>query len=205
VSLDETTNGTRIEQEDPNRNFTDNGGNETWTLAENVDGTREFRINVTDNSSLEQSALSDAFVIDVKGPTNTWSMNITGDGSGTVRIGVDNGSGHQFVCSSGSSTPWINVTEGTVDGEDCDALTFPEGVDTPYEISYDNADNVTGTFSLVLANDTLAGNPGPHLNAGSPSPYAEHALYSANLSVTYQTPRLFYNMTIRVAPGEPDA
>jgi hypothetical protein len=57
---------------------------------------------------------------------------------------------------------------------------------------------------MVVDDDSLATSPGPHLASPPSQPFATYAIYSANLTVTYETPRLFYNTTVRVAPGEAD-
>lgn len=202
ISLGGIEGGTRIESAagDP---FTNVSGNADWTLAEDVGGTREFVINVTDVGTLEPFGSGDGFSVNVSdGTGDHWTMNVTEDG-GDVVVSVTNGSGGQFNCSAAPDPLWIDVTAGTVDGERCDGLLFHEGIGTPYDLSFDNGDNVTGTYSLVVDNESVPTGPGQHLDdEGNGDPFAAPALYAADVTVTYHSPRLLYNATIRVAPGE---
>ncbi|MFB6361960.1 MAG: hypothetical protein ABEH59_11650, partial [Halobacteriales archaeon] len=109
------------------------------------------------------------------------------------------------TCSVTADAAWVNLTAGTLAGERCDGFTYAQGITGTYEIRYENASNVQGTYRLFVDNSSLADTPNPHLvsdDAGQP--FAAHALYSANVTVDYETSRLSYNSTIRVAPGEAD-
>lgn len=204
VSIDGTVNGTRIAQTNTTREYTNEALETNWTVVEDVTNTRAFTINVTDATPLEAPNSGDEFQLVVQGDGGEqWILNVTNDGSNPV--GITNASGETFTCS-GDATPIINVSAGTVDGSDCDGLVFAEGLDTPYQLAFENGDNVTGTYSFIVDNDTLAGNVGtnPNLAAPGDQPFATHAVYSTNLTVVYQTPQLYFNATARVAPEEAD-
>lgn len=204
LTLVAAVNGTRIVQEDASRNFTNRTfGSANWTVVEEVNGTRKFRINVTDETVLESAGSGDVFAVNVTDGSGYWRLNVTRDGSTEVHI--RNASGISVTCAASTAQPWINVTDGTVAGEECDGLQFAEGVSTPYTVSFENGGSIVGTYTLIVDNETLADSPLPHLNSkGSGSPYATYAVYSADINVYFQTPRLFLNTTIRVAPGETD-
>ena len=206
ASLLSTENGTRIEQDGADRDFTNASESKNdWTLASNVNDTREFRINVTDDDHLEDFGDGDGFGVVVDDGSNTWRVNVTDNGG--TKVGIENGTGDEFVCSVASDEPWINVTAGTVAGEECDGLDFAEGLTVPYSISFENGDNINGTYTLVVTNESLASNPGIHSHVnddGSGSPYVTPATYSARIELVYQSPRLFFNTSVRVAPGEAD-
>lgn len=201
VSLVGTTNGTHIDQ-DAERNFTNESGTANWTLASDVTGTREYAIEVNSTTELESFPASSAFNVTVDDGSTQWRLNVTENGSSIV-VGVRDGNGNEATCSAPSAPVWINVTAGTVDGEECDGLTFREGVSTPYEISYFNGHNVTGTYSVIVDNESVATSPGPHLlDDGAGNPHATPAIYSGRISVVYHAPRLFYDAEARAAPGE---
>ncbi len=204
TDLESAEYGTRIAQTDADRNFTNTSHAADWTVAESVSHSRAVVINVTNDAFLKNDGSGQEFELNLTdGDGDSWTLNVTNGGS-TV-VGIQNGSGGEFTCAANSPTPTIDVTAGTVDGETCDGLTFGDGIDRPYDISFENGDNINGTYSMVVDDDGLAGSPGPHLEAeGDGQPFATHAVYSANVTVVYQTPRLYYNSTVRVAPGESD-
>lgn len=208
AQLVETVNGTRIAQTDDTRNFSDrNGVDERWSVVTQVSNTRAFEITVTDETALEASGTGHEFQVVLEdGDNDQWILEITNDGTSTS-IGITNVSGPSVSCTADTATPTINVTAGTVDGEACDGLELAEGLDTPYEISIVNGGNITGTYTMIVDNPDVAVNaPTTQLDTddGGDQPFAAHAVYSAEVMVVYETPRLFYNTTVRVAPDEAD-
>lgn len=205
VELVSTTNGTRLVQDNATRDFTNESGNATaWTLVTDAENTRKFRINVTDYSSLGGFGSGNAFTVIVDNSSATWRFNITANGSQTT-IGIRNQSGGEQLCTVSSQDPWVNVTDATVNGTNCTGLVFAEGIDPPYSITYENSDNITGTYQLIVDNETLATNADPHFHAGggAGSPYVTPAVYAAELRIAYYSSRLNYTTTTRIAPGEP--
>ncbi|MFB6353665.1 MAG: hypothetical protein ABEJ92_06220 [Halobacteriales archaeon] len=204
VTLNRTVNGTRIAQTDPTRDLTNTSGNPDWTVVQDVEETRAVVINVTDASSLEPPGSANAFNLTLDDGDETWRLNVTND-STTTFVGVENGTDAEFNCTAPTGTPVIDVTAGTIDGEDCSGLDFAEGLEPPYDISIGHGDNITGTLSMVVNGSTLAGVPDEDLAAdGSGQPFAAHAVYATTIDIVYETPRLYYNTTVRVAPGDPD-
>lgn len=207
TTLDFTVTGTRIAQTDANRNFTNSSGTAAdWTVVTGVEHSRIVTLNVTDDTFLADAGTGSEFELVLQGGGgNTWRLNVTSDGTDTT-IGIKNGSSVHFTCS-GSDKPLINLTAGTVGGEPCMGLAFAEGIDAPYDISIVNGDHINGTYSMVVDNESLAVNVAANddlVADGAGQPFADHAIYSANVTVVYETSRLYYNTTVRVAPGEPD-
>jgi len=199
TTLNETVYGTRIAQDDPNRNFSNVSGASDWTVAPGVTGTRAFVINLTDVGSC--SVITPCLDVDLTdGSGNTWNLSVT-----STSVQVTNTTGATFTCPSPSPNPVVDLTAGTVDGERCDGLTFADGLSTPYDIAFQHAGTVNGTYSLVVDDPSLANAPGPNLAAegSGKQPYAAHAIYAVTVDVVYDTPRLRYRATVRVAPGEP--
>lgn len=202
VSVTATENGSRIAQTDTTRNFSNASlSSDDWIVVTTVDRTRQFRINVTDGSTLEPDGSGNAFTLILRdGGGSTWRLNIT-----STDVYVKNGTGTEFTCSA-PADPWVNLTAGTVGGTVCPGLSFADGVSSPYEIEFKNPGNITGTYTMIVDDGgTIANSPGPHLNtpAGG-SPFATHAIYEAEVRFVYQTPRIYVERSTRIAPGDND-
>ena len=202
IELDSSTNGSRIFQSDAGT-FENNETTEDWTLATDVTRTRAFRIAVTEHST-------DDFVVAVEDTgTDEWELTISNSTVTVDRNGVSTES-----CSVGT-VETVDVTGATVNGEVCPALQdtksgedlqFAAGIDDEYEISFEDADNIEGTYSLVVDNATLDGSTNDnYAEVDGPGSGARvtPAMYSALLDFAYETPEVEYETDVRVAPGEP--
>ena len=203
VDLASTTNGTRVAQTNASRNFTDVSGTADWVVVSGATRTRDVRLHVYRDELV--SLFADGFRLAVTDGGDEWNLTVHRPALGAdIRVEVRGPTG-SGSCTVAASDAWINVSEETVGGEDCPILgTFADGVPMPYNIVFWNGDDIRGTYTLVVDEPSLADAPGPALASdGSGQPFATHAVYSATVEVTYQTPRLYYRTTVRVAPGEP--
>lgn len=206
ATLANVTNGTRIVQADTARNFTNRSGAADWTLAGSVTDAREYRMNVSrsglyavDNETCGPSG--PCYYAEVDDGSDTWRMYVYTTVNDTdITVEVVDATGDTGVCSTSAESAWINLTEGTVAGEDCAALSFAEGISGSYEISYANADNVTGSYELVV--DTVVSQD-PHYDATG-SPTVSPVIYAATVRLTYRTPEIYYRAEVRVTPGDGD-
>ena len=213
-----TTNGTRIVQDD-RRNFTNAGGSDAWELGDDVhvrnftmavnESTLPTREDSDDIDEVSDFTGSSDFYVEIHDvDEENWQVYVyyysTSD---EVRITViDSGSSLEGTCSSSTTDPTVDLTNASLDGSHCDALTFWSAADEPYEFDYENAGTVEGTYSLVVDKDISALDTDDYndTNSGT-SPYVTPAIYSADLTVTYRSPSVYYRTTHRLAPGEPDA
>lgn len=184
----------------------------TWEVASGVTGTRALKFTVTNEATLEDNK-SDAFTLSLRGNSgNDWNMTVSKESaSDPVNVTVVNGDGVVASCTRSISTPFvIDVTSGVVAGKPCPALTVSDGeemwlgsgITEPYDIRYENADNITGDYEGVIDNGLNTGDL-PALLGGSNG--WSDAIYSLNVEYTYRTPSLYYETDIRVAPEEPNA
>ena len=223
VSNRNLTNGTRMLQTDGSRDFTAADGSSTWTLASGASGVRQFRLNVT-NASLGSSTnatvdiTEDVFYIHVNDQSaSQWRVFMYRDlNTGTFNVTVQNDTDglvptKSDPCSATGDHVLVNVTAGTVGGEQCPALSFVGDLQSPYTITYnDTAPTLTdptanGTYHLIVDNGSVARSPGSRFNdAPGDSPWADAAVYAVEYDAVYQTSRLRYIADVRVAPGEPD-
>ncbi|MEA5408397.1 hypothetical protein VB773_13040 [Haloarculaceae archaeon H-GB2-1] len=114
---------------------------------------------------------------------------------------VTNGTG-TFSCHEtvGASVFWVNVTDGTVAGTECEALSFAENVEGDYTLNVTNGANAKGNYSMVVDRTSV---PSQHYDG--PQPIADAALYSVTVELVFETDQLHYRTDVRVAPGESDA
>lgn len=221
VSKRTLTNGTRMLQTDASRNFTAADGAANWTLASGV-SARQFRLGVR-NASL--AAATNATVGSGQGvfhvhvndqSSSRWRAFVYRDpNTGTINVTVRNATGgtvsESEPCSATAEHVLVDITGGTVGGESCPALSFASDLQSPYAITYNETETgggtetATGTYHLIVDDGSVARTPGPEFN-GAPgnSPWADAAVYAASYDVVYETARLRYNASVRIAPGEAD-
>lgn len=205
VTLNDSVDGTRIAQTNESRNFTNRSGVTSWILVQEVENTREIRFHVFSNLLDTLSLTPFRMILD--GPLDTWELAVSSPTGSDVKIEVDSPSGVD-TCTVSETDAWINVTEGTLADEPCEPLeSFGDGIGTPYEIRFENSEDARGTYTMIVDNSTLANDVETGSNThlfedGAGQPFAAHAIYSANVTVVYETSRLYYNTSVRVAPGE---
>jgi hypothetical protein len=221
VSKRTLTNGTRMLQTDASRNFTAADGAANWTLAAGV-SARRFRLAVR-NASLatatnatvgsgqgvfhvhlndQSSSRWRAFIY--RDPnTNTVNVTVRNDAGGTVS--------ESEPCSATAEHVLVDITDGTVGGESCPALSFASALQSPYAITYNETETgggtetAAGTYHLIVDDGSVTRTPGPEFNdAPGNSPWADAVVYAASYDVVYETARLRYNASVRIAPGEAD-
>ncbi|MHB9285704.1 hypothetical protein ACKVMT_01525 [Halobacteriales archaeon Cl-PHB] len=209
TSISGQTDGSRIFQTDHTRDFTDNDTNAVdWTLASGVDETRAFRLNVSRSGLTDLGTcglLSGCFETVVTDGSTTWRVSVAEDGgTNEIVVEVDNGTGSNQQCAPVSqSFVEIDLTEGTVAGEPCSALSFGDAPDTGYDIQYRNGDQLEGSYTLVVDNPGVADtDPARFGNPGDPA--VEPALYAVTMDYDFISPYVTVNTTVRVAPGEPN-
>lgn len=214
------TNGSRLHQANGSRTFTDANGNSTWTLASGVSGTRQFRLNVTNDSLATAThatvdATSSVFYVEFNDQSSSrWRLfvyrNLT---TRTVNVTAVDGllGTRRGPCSARDDQVFVNVTAGTVGGEPCSALSFVSDLQAPYTVTYNDTEltlgnpTVNGTYHLIVDDESVARSPGPAFNdAPGNSPWADAAVYAVSYDAIYETARLRYNASVRVAPDESD-
>jgi hypothetical protein len=215
VRLAATTSGTRIGQfNDSDRDFTSDDDETTWRLARDVSGTRAYRINVTDSGLLPDAGsladvVGDSFTLNVTDGTDKWNVSIyQADTTTETVVDVNGDAGGECV---GSEDAEIDLTAGTVDSEPCEALLadggtpFGSGVDDPYELYYDNADQMVGNFSAVLnASKSDVDLDANYDQSTTATPFAVEAIYAAKVTVIHESADLVYTTDVRAIPGEID-
>jgi hypothetical protein len=201
------------------RTLTADDGTADWTVAGNATRARNYRLMVAPDSLSASSG--DAFTIvaeDSTGGSNTtWSISLWSASDPdeiNVRVTNETASVTETFAPAADENHTVDVTGGTVNGEPFDALVWAEGVQNDdgtadYDIRYENGDEATGTYHLVVQSDDLDSGDdnqyGSSPSNRSSQPYVVDAVYSAKIEVSHRTPELEYGDVIRVAPGEHDA
>lgn len=189
-----------------------------WELGKTSD-VRRFRFNVEETdlgTSIDSSALDDSTILrnnafhilftDQAG--NEWRVYIYASGSDDVVVSTQQNDGSiniQYQQPVNEAT--IDLTSGTVNGVSRQ-FEFAPGLSGPYTIEYRNGDVASGTYSLVVPNDdfgTSTLRDGNFNSASSTqSPYTSSGIYSARFRLTFTSPSVLYETTLRVAPNEPE-
>lgn len=208
ASVASTTNGTQAVQ-NRTRNFTAADGTRNWTLTEGVApdrGLRAFRLSVRQDSLSPGPA--GAFHVNVTDADQTWRIYVYENGT-EAQVAVYNGTTDATTtdanCSAAptNGTVAVDLTDGTVGGRECAPLSVFSDVDDPYDVAYRNADEVNGTYSVVVNQSTLAADPGAFDTRSSGNvPYSAPAVYAVEVDLAFESQRVTYETTVRVAPGE---
>jgi hypothetical protein len=190
--------GTWIRQTDESRNFTDTGLATSWTLFSSANGARNFRIFA--NQPTETNGTSAFTVTATESPSSTWTLWVGND-----KVSMKNSKGTIRECSVSGTPPttfWVNVSAGTVEGTDCDGLGFGPHLDRIETVTFDNAENITGSYQLI-ANDTEGDvHTGQYDDASGP--FVEKGVYGTRIEIDFQRDSLTYRADRRVVPGETD-
>ncbi len=198
VSWSGATNGLRIFQTNEARAFTNDGGIDNWTLASNVDNTRNFQLNVS-QSGLSETCThhQDCFNLSISDGATDWNVSVR-NASG-VEVDVEGGGACDPV-----DEDWvvIDLTAGTVNGTGCGALSFADAPSSGYNIEFNAADQVEGTYSFVI-DDTSVPTSSDYGSSGADPSFTD-ALYDVTVQYEYETADLSIDTTLRVAPGEPN-
>lgn len=202
--------GKLIRQTDETRNFL-NASPTTpdWRLADDVEDTRAFTMTV-DRTSLVDTTDSnarsdDAFHVLLEGSTD-WELFVYQKGGSEIAIATVAGGGVPTErCTVASADATVDLTAGTLDGEDCPGLAWADGISGGYHLAYRDGHNAQGTYNLTVNTTGSADVNTTNLNDGTAnpsSPYFVPAVYSASFDATYESPSLTYRSRVRVAPGE---
>lgn len=203
--------GWRLARDNEGQFVSPDAGQTTYPLVD--DGTvREHSMNVSKDSLRKQGGITDA----ISGLTgdNVFNATYTNTSSGVERsvfvynesnevtVEVYDSAGNRIgsVCnvSDTASHATINVTDGTVGGNSCAALDFYDDLGATYDLEYGGTDNADGTYE-VTANVTGGTAHGSH------APVSSATILAAEATITYRSPELYYETTIRYEPGGPIA
>lgn len=206
TTLLSVTNGTRIVHDNSSRQFTNRSQATTWSPAENVTSLRGYRMYIEadtlhepDNETCDVS--SDCYSVAIDNGSAVWRMYLYAPNDSTgISALIETTSGELHECHTSNESAWVNLTDGTLDGNSCAHLSFTENITGPYTITYENADKVSGRYELAVG-DRLS--PTPHYDDTN-SPRIVPMIYDAEVSVTYRSADLVYTTELRVIPDEAD-
>jgi hypothetical protein len=205
VTLTDTTDGTRIVQNDTQA-FTDANGANNWTLASSANA-RNYTVAV-ESSGLETSEVGNLTsdpVFRIVFGSGSVTIYIYEEPLGSdVTIAVKDSNGTDSF--DAGSDARIDITNASVNGEHWEKLEFFDELGDDYDVSYENGGNVTGTYSLTVDQQvsTLDDSRYNSDDSGN-SPWITPVLYDADFELVYESPETYYQSQYRIAPGEPDA
>jgi hypothetical protein len=199
------SNATWINQSYEVANFTDAEGTKTWTLVSDQRATRKFRIHIinTSNFGTTSDGNSNNFTVNASGSGGTpkWEMEVYED-SGTPTMKIVDGNGNTRFCNPDAGEFWINVSDGSVEGDNC-RFRFGENVSDVQSIRYEHGDKANGTYRLLVDNQTSL-DSSKYNSTGEQPPILTPAAWNATVHFQYETRTLTYETTIYARPGEND-
>lgn len=215
VSLETLDEGSWIEQADDTQDYTDKDGRVDWTVTSSAGGVRAMQFTVSDVTTLAGDA-STGFEVDTEDRDgDTWRLWIYNPSGGDPTVEIEHSDGSTVTCTTTSSSFVVDVEAGTVGGTPCSGLE-PDGVDTIQTVAFENADQIQGTYQLIVNKpesevDLLADDgednvydEDEHLTAVDDQPFSHPAVFAADLHLLYETPRIEYETDVRAVPGDAD-
>jgi hypothetical protein len=210
VSLEGTTNGTRVIQESRGA-WENQSGTSDWQIATSTERIRRFHVNVshTDLVSEDDTGLptSDAFRINVSETSgaDNWILYIYENQSDSSRIDATaiRPDGTKTTCSASHAELLIDITEAQINGTSC-GFTFADNISSPYNISIENGDRISAKYTFVVNTDHATFSSAHGADYDFPpsytSPYAVPAIYSADVNVTVERADIEYQRIVTIAP-----
>jgi hypothetical protein len=170
---------------------TESGSFDNWEVSD-ATGVRSFEISFEPDHMPALNPDEDSpFTIDLDGRTLYVYKDAAPDPNELI---VAEPSGETVCTTSVSTTVRFDVTRERFGGESC-RLGW-SSIDGPVSIS--NGTNAHGTYNATIASDADPSELPDEVDA-------VEALYSVNrLGIRIDTPKLRYETTVRIAPGEPD-
>jgi len=217
-----TESGIKVAQ-DTSRSFSNTSATsdfpvlvDDWVVVENVENTRNLRMNITDLSLLVSPTNPQPFELEIENSSASWNMTIAyNDVTDLVTVTVESPThGSPEECTrTATDFITIDVTRGTVGGEPCHALSRTTdgtpmwfGLDGEYDIKFNNYDNIEGTYSFIIDDgdfdDENFGDGGSNPDDDDHDPYFRDAIYNVTVPFNYYTEDVGYETEIRIAPGE---
>lgn len=197
ATLGSAFEGAVIEQTDVSRNFTNVSTATSWTPVDGANGATDLEIFVT-NAGV--SSGSSAFTFQAQDTAGaTWTMHV-----GDSNVSGTDSQGTSFGCSPSTTTDfWVNVSDGTVDGADCDGLHFADHLDTVDRIDFDDTQRINGTYSFVV-NKTAGSIDGSDYSSSGSNPVKLAGIYGTWVDIDFERQTLVFETERRAVPGRDD-
>lgn len=215
VSVESTSNGTLVDQRNATREFTNDTDAASWEPVPDTSSVRGFQLNVsrsalvdpgTNDSTASDLVNESVFAVELDDGTDSWRVFVYQDSAdGEVVVKVENSTGLSAACAANAGSNGyvvVDVSNATVGGQACPQLDVLEEPAGSFDVRFERGTNAAGTYGLVTEQKISTVDDGDFSAAGGPS--ARYALYSVTVDLTYVTPSLRYETTVRVVPGERD-
>lgn len=189
------------------RPFT-SAGNESdqdWRLT-TTKGIRDYSMTVNETGTENPKSLDNAFTLRIEGDGGngaSWYARVNSTSDNKVRLQTST----DEMCES-TAPATINWTEGTFHGCSFEfATNAGTELSPPLKVTYENGENASGTYRLIVSNQTSAESINKNkfndpLSASPESPWWYPAVYSLVLETTYREGDTHYATHVRVAPDE---
>lgn len=191
IGVVDIRNGTKIKQSTI-QHVNDSNDNPTWTAAEDVHQTRQFRMVIDDIDATQ-------FTVNVSDGSSWWRIRV--EDSGGLSVQIANATDTSIGTCTDSTNPYtIGLTNGSVGGSTCSPLQFGQGVSAPYDITFENGTNITASYQLIVDRDTTTVDSTGSYTAGN-EPLLYPAIFNSTLDFTFERSDLTYSSNVTVQPA----
>jgi hypothetical protein len=198
--------------------FTNASDDDGWTVVEDTGRIRGFRMNVSRHDTNETSGLNvsqlstQSFYANVEN-TDTgdeYDVYVGKNATGSaVNVTVDGpGAGPPPSCEAGfgaDDRATVDVTNASVGGTHCAPLANLadlEGPGSEYTLRYENAEEVNGTYEMIVRDDGTIDSNDFYASPDDGSPWTADAVYAADLEVFYRARSVTYETDVEIVPEE---
>ena len=173
---------------------------EIWDVTRDASTVREFSMDIDTSTLADHGAGTDEFRVVARDGSQRWFFNVSKDPSTPNRaiVGVNDTETYS-ECTVTSSQFIINVSAGTVGGDDCPALDLDDTPNT-FDLEFRNASSIQGDYELIVDRNELG--RADFTNSG---PRARPVLFSVEIEFVYLSPDLDYESNIQIVPWRENA
>ena len=232
VSVVSATHGTRFEQTNGSRNFTDKQLSPGWYLGPDWDdgAVRDAHLYVNRDSLPETNVsnidgltggFDSPFEVELKDRNagddrHMYVYDEQGNGVDDVTLLFEDENGVVEKCSyqHTGATAHIDLANRSINGTTCDAfdrMDLPDSAvdDKDVKLRFEHGDQATGTYEITIADGAdVDGSGDDHVydndgtGPGQGSPFVTAVIYDAEIQITYESTDVYYRTTVHVPAPE---
>jgi len=220
VELVEQYNGTRIEQTGNSRDYTSDSGNTNWTQIDDIGDVDRIELGLGNMSdppdpallALDTDAESQFEFVAEDEDGDQWVLRVSNKSQDVTSFSQNPHEFDIFVHTPAntydlgtySNNSVVNVTNGSINGNDVSNLNFGEDIDPVEQVEFGWGGNMTaGNYTMFVQNETDGDDDllltNYDTSGGSPS--FQPQIYNATVNIEYEEGRMTYATNVTRGPG----